>query len=96
MIISDEEFSSLEWAPLSALDLQKETEGYIITDTDTCIECYTDSGEPSISFVWLYLSRPGDTQIKIIQIEANFINMYGEAKDNESPLKMAIAYAQRY
>ena len=57
MIITDEAFNSLEWVKLPAPALSKETEGYNILGTETRTDYYTESGEPAISAVFLYLSR---------------------------------------
>lgn len=91
MIITDEAFNSLEWVKFPAPALSKETEGYNILGTETCADYYTESGEPAISEVFLYLSRSDDKRVKVIRIAA--ADSFGEAQDVESPLEISVAYA---
>ena len=92
MIITDEAFNSLEWVKLPALALSKETESYNILGTETRTDYYTESGEPAISAVCLYLSRSDDKRVKVIRIEAA-ADSFGEAQDVESPLEISVSYA---
>ena len=92
MIITDEASNSLEWVKLPALALSKETEGYNILGTETRTDYYTESGEPAISAVCLYLSRSDDKRVKVIRIEAA-ADSFGEAQDVESPLEISVSYA---
>ena len=91
--ITDEVYNNLKWTQKSPDSLDEEMTGYTVVGSEASVAWYSQSGKPATDGITLYLQKPDEERIKIINLDADYIYMPEEELDNSSPIEISVAYA---